>query len=275
MRKPPAPGKTLMTFCPIKSSFASSASSVSRPCAHAASCFVLAPAFLKLRPHPRRHGSLDDEDLGFSAGASACRRVRVRPDVFAAGRAGLTFQRARVMHSAHVLPTRFVFGFTKSSGTFFTTWHELHLCVSPSKPSSVGVGASSSLDESTVRFGRFAGGPSASAGRFSSWSRFYECKRSLCERRSTPNATRAEPEIYAGEPEAYTDGGRKTNAAGRHREENHPSPRRAGALRHRRDLHASLPKPNLEARADRDAAVDGQRVARDVARRRVQREVSH
>ena len=35
-----------MTFCPIKSSFASSASSVSRPCAHAASCFVLAPAFL-------------------------------------------------------------------------------------------------------------------------------------------------------------------------------------------------------------------------------------
>ena len=52
-----------MTFCPIKSSFASSASSVSRPCAHAASCFVLAPAFLKLRPHPRRHGSFDDEDF--------------------------------------------------------------------------------------------------------------------------------------------------------------------------------------------------------------------
>ena len=48
-----------MTFCPIKSSFASAASSVSRPCAHAASCFVRAPAFLKLRPQPRRHGSFE------------------------------------------------------------------------------------------------------------------------------------------------------------------------------------------------------------------------
>jgi len=31
MRNPPAPGKTLITFCPIKSSFASADSSVSRP----------------------------------------------------------------------------------------------------------------------------------------------------------------------------------------------------------------------------------------------------
>ena len=85
----------------------------------------------------------------------------------------------------------------------------------------------------------------------------------------------AAPESYADEPDAYSDGGRKTNTAGRRREKNHPSPRPTGALRHRRDLHASLPKPNLEARADRDATVDGKRVARDVARRRVQREVSH
>ena len=98
----------MITFCPIKSSFASSASSVSRPCAHAASCLVLAPAFLKLRPQPRRHGSFDDELLGFSVGASSACRRRVRPDVFAAGSAGVTFQRARVMHSAHVFPTRFV-----------------------------------------------------------------------------------------------------------------------------------------------------------------------
>ena len=34
-------------------------------------------------------------------------------------------------------------------------------------------------------------------------------------------------------------------------------------------------RDNLEARADRDAAVDRERVARDVARRRVQGEVSH
>ena len=48
------------------------------------------------------------------------------------------------MHSAHVLPTRFVLGLTKSSGTFFTTWHELHLCVSFSKIAS-GAAAANKL----------------------------------------------------------------------------------------------------------------------------------
>ena len=49
-----------------------------------------------------------------------------------------------------------------------------------------------------------------------------------------------------------------------------PEPYAAEAI-----LTRPYPSTTLEARADRDAAVDRERVARDVGRRCVEREVSH
>ena len=93
----------------------------------------------------------------------------------------------------------------------------------------------------------------------------------------------AAPETYAGESDTCGDGAREEkNAPGRRASKNAPLPAphrsstpAAATPRTERRLDLKPLPRRLEARADRDAAVDGERVARDVARRLVERQVPH
>ena len=186
MRKPPAPGKTLITFCPIKSSFASSASSVSRPCAHGPR---RTPASRSRRRRPfllRRFRAV-----------SRCRPLRV--DVYAF-RAPFLARRAR-LRCAEVQPSALFFGTERASAdparsSRFVRCASPQLCPGKRAPRSrqCARGVASILRE--------------------------PCK-APCDARPTLSAA---PETYADDPDAYTDGGRKANAAGCRASKNAPLP---------------------------------------------------